>query len=170
MYDREPLLHQARGQQYYYQNMLYDTSSLTSVTLKQSKQRKGGLIYSQFYGSVKELVNASKCKLFDNDALEEIAFDFQLRRAARNVAGRHRRKVQIVELAYRASKRRTRVAILDSKRRSFGIREEYRITQELFQRLKALLIEDDRENLEISFPDYPSYTQPIRTSVYLDFF
>lgn len=169
MYDGKPPSPRARGQQYYHQNMLYDASSLTSVTLKESKQRKGGLIYSQFYGSVKEMVDASKCKPFDNDALEEMALDPQLRRAARNIAGGHRREVGIVERAYTASKLRARAAILDSKRRSFGIREEHRITWELFQQLKALLEEQDRESLEVVMSDCPSYAWSIRTSVYLDF-
>ena len=149
--------------------MLYDASSLTSVTLKESKQRKGGLIYSHFYGSVKEMVDASKCKPFDNDALEEMALDPQLRRAARNIAGGHRREVQIVERAYTASKRRARAAILGSKRRSFGIREEHRIAWELFQQFKTLLEEQDRESLEIVIGDCPSYAWSVRTSIYLDF-
>lgn len=169
MYDGQPPSVRAQGQQYYHQNMLYDASSLTSVTPKQSVFRKGGLIYSQFYGSVKEMTDAAKRKPFDNDALEEMALDPQLRKAARSVAGGHRREAQIVELAYRASKRRARASILDSKRRSFGIREEHRVTWGLLQRIKALLEVEDRDRLEIVLTDCPPYAWPIRTNVYLDF-
>ena len=169
MYDGQPPSAKARGQQYYHQNMLYDASSLTSVTPKQSKLRKGGLIYSQFYGSVKEMVDASKCKPFDNDALEEMALDPQLRRAAQSIAGGHRREAEIVEMAYRASKRRARAAIMDSKRRSFGIREEHRVTWQLFVSLKVLLEAEVRDGLEVVMTDCPSYAWPIRSRMYLDF-
>ena len=108
--------------------MLYEASSVTSVTPKESKLRKGSLIYTQLYGSVKEITDAVRCKLFDNDGLEEMALDLGLRRGARNVAGGHRREIEIIELAYKAGKRRARAAIRDSMRRSFGIREEHRIT------------------------------------------
>ena len=149
--------------------MLYEASSLTSVTPKQSTLRKGGLVYSQFYGSVKEVSDAAKCRPFDNNALEEMALDPQLRRGARNVAGRHRRESQIVELAYRASKRRARAAILGSKRTSFGIREKHRISWELFGRLRALVEAEGRQSLEVVMADCPSYAWPVKTEVYLDF-
>lgn len=58
--------------------MLYEACSLTSETPKQSKLREAGLLYSQFYASVKELFDASKCKPFDNDGLEEMALDPQI--------------------------------------------------------------------------------------------
>lgn len=169
MYDRKPPSAKAQGQRYYHQNMLYEASSLTSVTPKLSRLRQGGLIYSQFYGSVKEISDAAKCKPFENDALEEMALDPQLRRGARNVAGGHRREVQIVEQAYRASKRRARTAILGSKRRSFGIREEHRMTWGLFQRLKIMLEAHDRSDLRVVMDNCPVYAWPIRTEVYLDF-
>jgi hypothetical protein len=169
MYDGKPPSSRAEGQRYYHQNMLYEASCLTSVTPKKSALRQGGLIYSQFYGSVKEMTDAAKCKPFDNDALEEMALDPQLRRGLRNLSGGHRREARIVELAYRASKRRARAAILDSRKRSFGIREEHRVTWSLFQRLKALLEVEDRESLEVTMTDCPRYAWPVRTRTYLDF-
>lgn len=169
MYDGKPPSTRAKGQRYYHQNMLYEASSLTSVTPKQSVLRRGGLIYSQFYGSVKEMTDAAKCKPFDNDALEEMALDPQLRRGFRSLAGGHRREAKIVELAYRASKRRARAAILDSKHRSFGIREEHRVTWGLFQRLKALLEVEDRGTLEVVMTDCPRYAWPVKTKDYLEF-
>ena len=169
VYDGKPPSVRAKGQRYYHQNMLYDASSLTSVTPKKSILRRGGLIYSQFYGSVKEMTDAAKCKPFDNDALEEMALDPQLRRGFRNVAGGHRREAKIIELAYKASKRRARAAILDSKQRSFGIREEHRVTWGLSQRLKALLQGEDRSSLEIEMVECPDYAWPVRTKNYLDF-
>ena len=74
-YDGQPPSNKAEGQRYYHQNMLYDASSLTSVTPRLSQLRKGGLIYSQFYGSVKEITDVAKYMPFDNDGLEDMALD-----------------------------------------------------------------------------------------------
>jgi hypothetical protein len=67
------------------QNMLYDTGSLTSVTLKKSRHREGGLIYSQFYNSVKEIYDVNKCFPFANNAMEELALDPHICNAMRNI-------------------------------------------------------------------------------------
>jgi hypothetical protein len=69
--------------------MLYEAASLTSVTPKRLKHRERGLIYSQFYASVREIVNAMKCFPFTNNAMEEMALDTQIRRGARQAAGGH---------------------------------------------------------------------------------
>jgi hypothetical protein len=102
--------------------MLYEASSLTSVTPKRSKSREAGMIDTQFYGSVKEISDVTKCKLFDNDGLEELALDPQIRQGARNVAGGLRRDAKIIERAYCGSKQRARDVLLDSMKKSFGIR------------------------------------------------
>lgn len=149
--------------------MLYDAASLTSVTPKRLRHQEGGLIYSQLYSSVKEIVDATKRFPFTNDAMEEMALDPQIRRGARQVAGGRRRDERIVELAYLASKRRTRDALTASRRKSFGIREEHRITWALFIALLYRLRLYDRESLEISLVDCPSYAWPIKTSVYMDY-
>ena len=168
MYDGNPppLGH---GQMYYEQCMLYDACSLTSVTPKRSQLREGGLIYSQFYGSVKEISDATKCKPFDNDGLEELALDPQILKGARNAAGGHRRDASIIENAYRASKCRAKIALTDSRGKSFGIREEHRITWELFQGLRYRLEEEDRRSLEVVLEDCPTYAWAIKTEKYLDF-
>ena len=128
IYNGQPPAAGNRGQRYYDQNMLYEASSLTTLTPKRSKLREGGLIYTQFYGSVKEVSNAVKYKPFDNDGLEEIALDLQIGQGIQNAIGGRRRKARIIEQAYLASKRRTREAIQDSLKKSFRIREEHRIS------------------------------------------
>lgn len=168
-YDGQPPSNKAEGQRYYHQNMLYDASSLTSVTPKLSQLRKGGLIYSQFYGSVKEITDAAKCMPFDNDGIEDMALDPQIRKGAQSIAGGHRRQTRIITQAYLDSKGRARDAIQDSRRKSFGIREEHRMTWALLQRLKVLLQARDRETLEVILSDCPPYAWPVRTDVYLDF-
>lgn len=169
MYDGRPPPPTHQGHRYYDQNMLYQASSLTTVTAKRSKLRLGGLIYSQFYGSVKEVSDAAKCKPFDNDGLEEMALDPHVRQGARNATGGRRREAKIVEQAYLASKRRAREAIRASRKKSFGIREEHRVSWELFQGLRARLQSQERDSLEIVLADCPSYAWAVRTEVYLNY-
>ena len=168
MYDGRPP-RKGKGQQYFYTNMLYEASSLTSVTPKRSRQREGGLIYSQFYASVKELSDATKCFPFNNDGLEEMALDPQIRKGARQAASSHRRDAKIIEFAYLASKRRTRDALTDSRKKSFGIREEHRITWALFQGLQSRLRDEDSADPDVELADCPSHAWPVKTSVYLDY-
>jgi hypothetical protein len=63
------------GQTFYNVSMLRDACNLTSLTLKRSRLWEGGLVYSQFYSSVKELVDAAKSFPFQNEGLEELALD-----------------------------------------------------------------------------------------------
>lgn len=169
MYDGEPPARNGQGQRYYIQNMLYEACNLTSVTSKQSKLREGGIIYSQFYNSVKEVSDATKCIPFENDGLEELALDPQIRQGARSVAGGRRRDAKIIERAYCASKRRANHALLDSIKKSFGIREEHRITWSLYQALLARLRLQPLEELEIVMDDCPTYAWAIKTETYLKF-
>jgi hypothetical protein len=111
MYDGEPPAAGNRGQRYYDQNMLYEASSLTTLTPKRSKLREGGLIYTQFYGSVKEVSDAAKCKPFDNDGLEEMALDPQIGQGIQNATGGRRREA-------RSSSRRISPASVGRERRS----------------------------------------------------
>lgn len=169
MYDGQPPAAGNRGQRYYDQNMLYEASSLTTLTPKRSKLREGGLIYTQFYGSVKEISDAAKCKPFNNDGLEEMALDPQISQGLQNATGGRRREARIIERAYLASKCRIRDAIQDSVKKSFGIREEHRISWMLFQGLLRRLRSCPRQELEIVLTDCPSYAWAVRTEVYLNY-
>ena len=165
--DRVPAL--GAGQCYYTQNMLQEAGSLTSVPPKTSELYKGGVQYFQLYGSVKEVWDAAKCMPFDNDGLEELALDPQIRQGARNLAGGRRRESHIVEQAYCASKCRAHRAFHDSRQKSFGIREEYRVSWRLYHRIRTRLRWLPAKDLEVVLDDCPSYAWPIKTSVYLDF-
>jgi hypothetical protein len=69
------------GQTFYNASMLRDTCSLTSLTPKRSRLREGGLIYSQFYNSVKEMTDAAKSFPFQNEGLEENQLNASIYRA-----------------------------------------------------------------------------------------
>ena len=169
MYDGQPPAEGHDGQRYFDQNMLHDAASLTSVTPKQSRLRRGGLIYTRCTDRSRRFSDATECMPFDNDGLEELALDPQIRQGARHVAGGHRRDAKILERAYCASKRRARDALIDSRRKSFGIREEHRISWALFQALLRRLRLEAREDLEIVLHDCPSYAWALKTEVYLNF-
>jgi hypothetical protein len=140
MYGGKPPSSSGSGQRYYNQNMLRDACALTSATPQRHTLRQGGLIYSQFYSSVKEVWDAMPRAPFAHDGLEELALDPQIRQAARSIARGHCSEVVILENAYRASKQRAAVSLRDSRKKSFGIREEHRISWLLFQGLLNRLL------------------------------
>ena len=59
--------------------MLYDISNLTSITSRKFRLRENNIIYSQFYDSVKEIFNVLNRYLFDNNDLEKLVLDSQIR-------------------------------------------------------------------------------------------
>lgn len=165
MYEGHPPPKGGKAHQYFTQNMLYDAGSLTSITPRRSKHREGGLIYSQFYSSVKELYDATKTFPFANDAMEELALDPQIRTAARNAAGSRRRDAKIIENGYLAAKKRTRHALRDANGKSFGIREEHRITWFLYLEIMSRLQTHEAEERD----DCPPHAWAVKTLVYLEF-
>lgn len=169
MYDGKPPSAKGPGQRYFTQNMLGEAASLTSLTPKRSKLREAGLIYSQFYSSVKEVSDATKLYPFENDGLEEMALDPRIRAGAKSAAGGQRRDAAIIERAYCASKYRAHHSLTDSIQKSFSIREEHRIGWSLFQGLAARLRLEDRHMMEIVLLDCPTYVWPVKTEVYLNF-
>jgi hypothetical protein len=169
LYDNRAPAKGGRGQRYYDQNMLHEAATMTSVPPKHSRLYGGGVRYLQLYGSVKEVWDAAKSKPFDNDGLEEMALDPQIRQAAHHLAGGHRRDVRVLERAYCASKRRSHQGLRDSRHKSFGIRAEFRISWPLFHALMEQLRLAPREELEVIHHDCPSYAWAIRTEVYLSF-
>jgi hypothetical protein len=171
LYDGQPPSAKGAGQRFYQQAMLRDAAGLTSLAPKRSWLRAGGLIYSQCYASVKEVIDAAKSYPFQNDGLEELALDPQIRRGARQLSGGRRRQIKTVEQAYCASKRRAHAGLCDSIGKSFGLREEHRIAWPLFESLLRRLLRRraDGEHLEIWLDDCPSYAWAVRTEVFLNY-
>jgi hypothetical protein len=137
------------------------------VTPKGSRHRQGGLIYSQFYGSVKEVTDLAKLMPFENDGLEELALDTQIRLGARQVIGGNWRDISVLKKAYCVSKKSARNYIEASQRKSFGIREEHRMSWDLFEGLKGRVEEEegDVEEGSITLLDCPSYMWSVQTRV-----
>ena len=170
MYDNAAPAVGGKGQQYFNQNMLRDACSLTSVAPKRSRHRRGGLVYSQLYSSVKEISDASKQFPFANDGLEELALDPSVRQAARETVRGRQPSLEVVKNAYIASKRRAMAALVGSVRKSFGLREEHRVSVSLFDAIFELCDDyEDDEDHAIPLDDCPTHAWAVDTSTYLLF-
>lgn len=75
----------------------------------------------------------------------------------------------MVDQSCLASKRRADQAIQDARHKSFGIREEHRITWALFEDLYARVRQQHGEGGERYLDGPPSYVWAIRTNIFLNF-
>ena len=117
--------------------MLHDSGSLTIETHRSSKSRADGLLYSQFYSSVKEIFAAENAYPFTNTAIETLALDPKLRKTWQHVgAGLSHDPVALVR-AYLYTKLRCHYALLGSTQKCFGTREEHRVSRQLFGQMNA---------------------------------
>ncbi|EWZ78628.1 hypothetical protein FOCG_18198 [Fusarium oxysporum f. sp. radicis-lycopersici 26381] len=112
--------------------MLQDTGSLTIETGKCFSRRAAGLLYSQFYSSVKEVFAAGNVYPFTNAAIETLALNKKLRKTWELIGGGLSRQPTALIKAYLYTKLRCYHAIIGSMQKSFGIREEHHILKELF--------------------------------------
>ncbi|KAG7000021.1 hypothetical protein FocnCong_v012501 [Fusarium oxysporum f. sp. conglutinans] len=123
---------ESEKQMFYPFSMLHDTGSLTVETGQRSSRRKAGLLYSQFYPSVKEVFAAGNVYPFTNTAIETLALDKKLRRTWELVGGALSHQPAALMKAYLYTKLRGHFALLGSIKKSFGIREEHRVSNGLF--------------------------------------
>ncbi|EWZ79008.1 hypothetical protein FOWG_16786 [Fusarium oxysporum f. sp. lycopersici MN25] len=119
-------------QVFYPFSMLQDTGSFTIETGKRSPRRAAGLLYSQFYSSAKEIFAAGNVYPFTNAAIETLALDKKLGKTWELVGGGLSHQPTALIKAYLYTKFRCHHAILGSMKKSFGIREEHRVSKELF--------------------------------------
>ncbi|KAH7111566.1 hypothetical protein EDB81DRAFT_894279 [Dactylonectria macrodidyma] len=119
-------------QVFYPFSMLRDTGSLTIEPGRRTSRRAAGLLYSQFYPSVKEVFAAGNVYPFTNSAIETLALDKKLRKTWELVGGGLSHQPAAFIKAYLYTKLRCHYALLGSMQKSFGIREEHRISKELF--------------------------------------
>ncbi|RSL86279.1 hypothetical protein CDV31_016424 [Fusarium ambrosium] len=123
---------ETQKQIFYPFSMLRDTGSLTIETGRRSLRRAAGLLYSQFYPSVKEVFAAGNVYPFTNTAIETLALDKKLRKTWELVGGGLSHQPEALIKAYLYTKLRCHYALLGSMQKSFGIREEHRVSGALF--------------------------------------
>ncbi|KAF8534216.1 hypothetical protein BDD12DRAFT_809543 [Trichophaea hybrida] len=112
-----------------------ESSNMTIVPTGRNAMRLAGLAYSQYYTSTKEIFDAGKIYPFMNDGIEAIAIDPRLTKAFQLAGGATVVNPEQVHRAYLASRDRTLQGLADSTWKSFGVREEHRVTVELLERI-----------------------------------
>lgn len=120
---------------FYPLSLLHDTGSVTFETHLNSRSRQAGLLYSQFYSSVKEIFAAGNVYPFTNTALETLALDPQLRKTWQSVGGGLSHDPVALMRAYLYTKARCHRALTGSPRKSFGTREEHRVSRRLLDHI-----------------------------------
>ena len=102
--------------------------NITIASRYRSPAYKAGLIYSQFYSLIKVPFDAAKVYIFNNEAMENFALDpayvWTLKHVSKAVAF----SPKVCEISYLHSKSRANANIQDNQRRSYGVREEHRIS------------------------------------------
>ncbi len=115
--------------------MLRDASGMTICTRTGSTAQQQGLIYSQFYNSDKEIFDAAKTYPFTNGALEILALDRRVRQTWQSVTASQRYNADTLLRSYFSSKARCHEGLTKSYYKSFGIREEHRVSIAFARRL-----------------------------------
>ncbi|KAJ4011434.1 hypothetical protein NW761_015129 [Fusarium oxysporum] len=121
------------------------------------------------YSLAKEIVDAARTYPFQNPDLRLLALDPQLRNGMQSIGGKPASGKNVTDRAYLASKRRCHYGLTDSKQRSFGVREEYRISWTLFQSVLAVLRSLTPEARSTQLPGPPSYLWAVRTPIFVDY-
>ncbi|KAM5521601.1 hypothetical protein FOXYSP1_15492 [Fusarium oxysporum f. sp. phaseoli] len=142
---------------------------MTTLTPVKSRLRRGGILYGQIYNLTKEIIDAARTFPFQNPDLRHLALDQQFRDGVQSICGNSASSKNVIDRAYLASKRRCHYALTDSKHRSFGVREEYRISWALFQSVLAVLRSLTPEARCPKLPGPPSYLWAVCTSIFVDF-
>ncbi|KAH6668541.1 hypothetical protein B0J14DRAFT_675373 [Halenospora varia] len=122
-YTQQRLLNRPKShlQQAVYQSTaFYDTMSMTLTPSLVSTEHSDGLIYSQFY--MKE-------------------------KAIQNTGGGPKVSTRRLAKAYLASKVRACHSLKDARKRSFGVREEHRVSLELWSQVLPVLIQREQDDV-----------------------
>ncbi|KAF4953067.1 hypothetical protein FSARC_12483 [Fusarium sarcochroum] len=157
------------GQNFYHESMLRDAGGMTTLTPVRSRLRRGGILYGQMYSLTKQIVDAARTYPFQNPDLRLLALDPQLRNGMQSIGGKPASGKNITDRAYLASKRRCHYGLTDSKQRSFGVREEYRISWVLFQSILAVLRSLTPKARFTYLPGPPPYLWTVRTPIFVDY-
>lgn len=124
---------------YYHWAQTAEAANMTLTPNKSNVFFRGGLFYSQFYSSTKEIFDAAKIYPFDNPSLEALAIDPHLTKAIQSVGGGQRIDLGKVGQAYLTSRDRTLRALRTNIGKSYGVREEHRVTMDLFKSIAIML-------------------------------
>lgn len=119
---------QAPKAQYYRWATVRDARGVTIASLPFSEHYNQGLIYSQFYSNIKAPFDAAKTYPFTNTQLESLALDPGYVETLQGVGKAKSFSYKTCMDSYEHSKERCHIAIRDSSKKSFGVREEHRVS------------------------------------------
>lgn len=140
-----------------------DTVGQTLFAAPQGAETKDGLIYSQFYGLIKTPFDSTKVYIFDNDSVENLTLDPGYVRSLQQEGGGITFSKGVCQFAYLHGKRRAYANLLDNRWRSYGIREEHRISltmmEEIYQQWRQWDLYD-AEDIDASPSPLPYYIVP----------
>jgi hypothetical protein len=141
-----------------------DTMGQTFFAAPQGKECQDGLIYSQFYALIKTPFDTSKVYVFDNESLENLALDPGYIRSLQQEGGGITFSKGVCEFGYLHSKKRAHANLVDNRWRSYGIREEHRISltmmEEIAQQWRQWDLYDDE--IDDARPPLPYYIVPTK--------
>ncbi|KAF8451388.1 hypothetical protein BGX38DRAFT_1183094, partial [Terfezia claveryi] len=114
--------------QFYPWGLIASSSNMTFSVGKRHPLMRCGLVYSQFYSSIKEPFDAGKTYPYNNVNLEALAVDSNLHKLWSAESGHTKGNWDRQRLlkAYIASKERVNIVLSASKDKCYGIREEHR--------------------------------------------
>lgn len=139
--------------------MMRDTVGQTMFASPHGQESRDGLIYSQFYGLIKTPFDSSKVYVFDNDSVENLALDPGYIRSLQQEGGGITFSKAVCEFGYLHSKKRAYANLVDNRGKSYGIREEHRISltimEEIYQQWHQWDLYDDE--VDIGQPVLPYY-------------
>lgn len=117
--------------------LLRDTGSLTVETKRRSTLRQAGLLYVQLYNTSKEIFAVGKQYPFGNEALDTLALPAALVQVLQHTGGGRAHSRATLLRGYLHTKARCHLALQGARGRSYGTREEYRVTATLLSALNG---------------------------------
>ena len=112
-----------------------DTMGQTFFAAPRGRECQDGLIYSQFYALIKTPFDTSKVYVFDNEALENLALDPGYIQSLQQEGGGITFSKGVCEFGYLHSKKRAHANLVDNQWKSYGIREEHRISLTMMEEI-----------------------------------
>jgi hypothetical protein len=136
-----------------------DTIGQTLFAAPQGKESQDGLIYSQFYAVIKTPFDTTKVYVFDNESLENLALDPGYIRSLQQEGGGITFSKGVCEFGYLHSKNRAHANLVDNQWKSYGIREEHRISLTMMEEISQQwrqwdLYDDEIDTGRLPLPHY----------------
>lgn len=152
--------------EFYPQSLLRDQGSITVAPSPISPLYRRGLLYVQQYNSSKNILAAGKVYPFQDNRLDTLALDPGMVRTWQYVGGAISHSPVAVLRAYMHVKRRCHAAFEGCRDRSYGTREEFRVTGRVLARLDEVLRQQGLADSPIAAPSdaQPSWPFYIHTT------